>query len=173
MLVQEAALICLAECLRVIGDQCPHPYQPPLPPTALPFHSSTPCPLPPHPQALFVKYYDTVMPLLSSILVGATDKLHRLLRAKALECISLVAMVSSRGRGGILNPTWGGRQTLGAWGHGHSLDYIMYPPNNPSLLFRRPSARIGFARTHARSWGCCSSCRRQACWRRTTPPWAT
>ena len=44
-------------------------------------------------QAMFVKYYDTVMPLLLSILVGATDKTHRLLRAKALECISLVAMV--------------------------------------------------------------------------------
>ena len=64
-------------------------------PTPSPLSASPPsisAPIP-HPQALFVKYYDTVMPLLSSILVGATDKLHRLLRAKALECISLVAMV--------------------------------------------------------------------------------
>jgi hypothetical protein len=50
------------------------------------------------PQALFVKYYDTVMPLLYSILVGATDKAHRLLRAKALECISLVAMAVGKDR---------------------------------------------------------------------------
>ncbi|KAG1673229.1 hypothetical protein FOA52_013109 [Chlamydomonas sp. UWO 241] len=49
-------------------------------------------------KALFVKYYDTVMPLLSSILVGATDKAHRLLRAKALECISLVAMAVGKDR---------------------------------------------------------------------------
>uniref|UniRef100_A0A7R9V0M6 TOG domain-containing protein n=1 Tax=Chlamydomonas euryale TaxID=1486919 RepID=A0A7R9V0M6_9CHLO len=49
-------------------------------------------------KALFIKYYDTVMPLLSSILVGATDKAHRLLRAKALECISLVAMAVGRDR---------------------------------------------------------------------------
>lgn len=49
-------------------------------------------------KALFVKYYDTVMPLLYSILVGATDKAHRLLRAKALECISLVAMAVGKDR---------------------------------------------------------------------------
>lgn len=49
-------------------------------------------------KALFVKYYDTVMPLLSSILVGATDKAHRLLRGKSLECISLVAMAVGRDR---------------------------------------------------------------------------
>lgn len=49
-------------------------------------------------KALFVKYYDTVMPLLYSILVGATDKAHRLLRAKALECISLVAMAVGKER---------------------------------------------------------------------------
>eukprot|EP00798_Chlamydomonas_sp_ICE-L_P025737 gene25737-11397_t len=49
-------------------------------------------------QALFIKYYDSVMPLLTSILVGATDKSHRLLRAKALECISLVGMAVGRDR---------------------------------------------------------------------------
>ena len=177
-------------------------------PTPSPLSASPPsisAPIP-HPQALFVKYYDTVMPLLSSILVGATDKLHRLLRAKALECISLVAMVrdvcgceggggrrgglhrllrakalecislvamlSSRGGGGALI-LHGGRQALGAWGHGHTLDYIIYPQNNPPLLFRRLLARIGFARMRARSWRCCSSCRHPACWRRTTPHWAT
>jgi len=49
-------------------------------------------------QTLFIKYYDTVMPLLLSILVGATDKSHRLLRGKALECISLVGMAVGRDR---------------------------------------------------------------------------
>ncbi len=49
-------------------------------------------------KALFIKYYETVMPLLSSILVGATDKAHRLLRAKSLECISLVAMAVGKDR---------------------------------------------------------------------------
>jgi len=43
-------------------------------------------------QEEFKKYYEHVMPLLSSILLGAQDKEHRLLRAKALECISLVGM---------------------------------------------------------------------------------
>lgn len=47
---------------------------------------------------MFVKYYDAVMPLLSSILVNAQDKQHRLLRAKALECISLVGMAVGRDR---------------------------------------------------------------------------
>uniref|UniRef100_A0A7S0VCH6 TOG domain-containing protein n=1 Tax=Polytomella parva TaxID=51329 RepID=A0A7S0VCH6_9CHLO len=43
-------------------------------------------------QELFVRYYDTVMPLLSHILRNAGAKEVRLLRAKALECISLVGM---------------------------------------------------------------------------------
>lgn len=49
-------------------------------------------------QELFSKYYDHVMPLLSAILVGAQDKQHRMLRAKALECISLVGMAVGRDR---------------------------------------------------------------------------
>ena len=40
----------------------------------------------------FVKYYDVVMPILTQILVTATDKTLRTLRAKAIECISLVGM---------------------------------------------------------------------------------
>lgn len=49
-------------------------------------------------QSLFIKYYDTVMPLLLSILSGANDKAHRLLRGKALECVSLVGMAVGRDR---------------------------------------------------------------------------
>ncbi|CAK9182059.1 unnamed protein product, partial [Ilex paraguariensis] len=40
----------------------------------------------------FQKYYDAVMPYLKAILVNATDKTNRMLRAKAMECISLVGM---------------------------------------------------------------------------------
>ncbi|PSR95359.1 Importin-5 like [Actinidia chinensis var. chinensis] len=40
----------------------------------------------------FQKYYDAVIPYLKSILVNATDKSNRMLRAKAMECISLVGM---------------------------------------------------------------------------------
>ncbi|GAB4843737.1 Importin-5 [Ancistrocladus abbreviatus] len=43
-------------------------------------------------QELFQKYYDTVMPYLKAILVNATDKSCRMLRAKSMECISLVGM---------------------------------------------------------------------------------
>eukprot|EP00898_Chlorokybus_atmophyticus_P005983 jgi/Chlat1/6386/Chrsp44S05759 len=43
-------------------------------------------------QAQFRAYYDAVMPFLVNILVHATDKAHRMLRAKSLECISLVGM---------------------------------------------------------------------------------
>jgi hypothetical protein len=43
-------------------------------------------------QAHFQKYYDTVMPYLKSILVNANDKQTRMLRAKSMECISLVGM---------------------------------------------------------------------------------
>lgn len=43
-------------------------------------------------QAHFQKYYDTVMPYLKTILVGANDKQNRMLRAKSMECISLVGM---------------------------------------------------------------------------------
>jgi hypothetical protein len=40
----------------------------------------------------FEKYYSVVMPILVNILQTATDKSLRLLRAKAIECISLVGM---------------------------------------------------------------------------------
>ncbi|KAK9664646.1 hypothetical protein RND81_14G058200 [Saponaria officinalis] len=43
-------------------------------------------------QELFQKYYDVVMPYLKAILVNATDKANRMLRAKSMECISLVGM---------------------------------------------------------------------------------
>lgn len=43
-------------------------------------------------QGHFQKYYDAVMPYLKAILVNATDKSNRMLRAKAMECISLVGM---------------------------------------------------------------------------------
>ena len=37
-----------------------------------------------------MKYYDSVVPYLKTILTGASAKEHRTLRAKALECLSLV-----------------------------------------------------------------------------------
>nr|XP_043633893.1 importin-5-like [Erigeron canadensis] len=40
----------------------------------------------------FQKYYDAVMPYLKAILVNANDKANRMLRAKSMECISLVGM---------------------------------------------------------------------------------
>lgn len=43
-------------------------------------------------QGNFQVYYDSVMPFLKAILVNATDKSNRMLRAKAIECISLVGM---------------------------------------------------------------------------------
>ncbi|KAD7478233.1 hypothetical protein R6Q59_007682 [Mikania micrantha] len=43
-------------------------------------------------QEHFEKYYDAVMPYLKVILVNATDKTNRMLRAKSMECISLVGM---------------------------------------------------------------------------------
>lgn len=43
-------------------------------------------------QEQFQKYYDAVMPYLKAILLNATDKANRMLRAKAMECISLVGM---------------------------------------------------------------------------------
>ncbi|GAB2222582.1 hypothetical protein Droror1_Dr00016701 [Drosera rotundifolia] len=43
-------------------------------------------------QEHFQKYYDPVMPYLKVILVNATDKSNRMLRAKAMECVSLVGM---------------------------------------------------------------------------------
>eukprot|EP00271_Cylindrocystis_brebissonii_P019237 TRINITY_DN5787_c0_g1_i1.p1 TRINITY_DN5787_c0_g1~~TRINITY_DN5787_c0_g1_i1.p1 ORF type:complete len:1153 (+),score=248.27 TRINITY_DN5787_c0_g1_i1:117-3461(+) len=43
-------------------------------------------------QEHFSKYYDAVMPFLKMILVGCVNKDDRMLRSKALECISLVGM---------------------------------------------------------------------------------
>ncbi|KAK7826615.1 importin-5 [Quercus suber] len=43
-------------------------------------------------QDQFQKYYDAVMPYLKTILVNANDKSNRMLRAKSMECISLVGM---------------------------------------------------------------------------------
>ncbi|XP_057437723.1 uncharacterized protein LOC130729888 [Lotus japonicus] len=43
-------------------------------------------------QEQFQKYYDAVMPYLKAILMNANDKTNRMLRAKAMECISLVGM---------------------------------------------------------------------------------
>lgn len=43
-------------------------------------------------QANFQVYYDSVMPFLKAILVNANDKSNRMLRAKAIECLSLVGM---------------------------------------------------------------------------------
>ncbi|KAI7729184.1 hypothetical protein M8C21_025858, partial [Ambrosia artemisiifolia] len=43
-------------------------------------------------QEYFQKYYDAVMPYLKAILINVNDKANRMLRAKAMECISLVGM---------------------------------------------------------------------------------
>ncbi len=49
-------------------------------------------------QEHFQKYYDAVMPYLKAILVNATDKANRMLRAKSMECISLVGMAVGKDR---------------------------------------------------------------------------
>jgi hypothetical protein len=49
-------------------------------------------------QEHFQKYYDTVMPYLKTILMNATDKSKRMLRAKSMECISLVGMAVGKDR---------------------------------------------------------------------------
>jgi len=49
-------------------------------------------------QEAFVKYYDVVLPYLKSILANANGKEYRMLRAKAVECISLVGMAVGRAR---------------------------------------------------------------------------
>ncbi|KAH7315386.1 hypothetical protein KP509_21G047300 [Ceratopteris richardii] len=43
-------------------------------------------------QMNFQVYYDAVMPYLKAILMNATDKSDRMLRAKSMECISLIGM---------------------------------------------------------------------------------
>ena len=49
-------------------------------------------------QESFVKYYDVVLPFLKAILTNANGKEYRMLRAKAVECISLVGMAVGRAR---------------------------------------------------------------------------
>lgn len=49
-------------------------------------------------QEHFQKYYDVVMPYLKLILMNATDKSKRMLRAKSMECISLVGMAVGKDR---------------------------------------------------------------------------
>lgn len=46
----------------------------------------------------FTKYYDTVVPFLKTILQGASAREHRTLRAKALECLSLIGMAVGKER---------------------------------------------------------------------------
>ena len=48
--------------------------------------------------AHFIRYYDTVMPMLKHILYSASSKAEQLLRAKALECVSLVGMAVGKER---------------------------------------------------------------------------
>ncbi|GBG66984.1 hypothetical protein CBR_g74670 [Chara braunii] len=43
-------------------------------------------------QSQFEKYYDMTIPYLKAVLLNANDKSNRMLRAKAMECISLVGM---------------------------------------------------------------------------------
>lgn len=51
-------------------------------------------------QEYFIKYYDTCIPLLRHVLECAKDRSHQLMRAKALECISLVGMAVGKERFG-------------------------------------------------------------------------
>ncbi|EFN51416.1 hypothetical protein CHLNCDRAFT_59245 [Chlorella variabilis] len=48
----------------------------------------------------FIKYYETCMPLMTSILTHASGKEQQLLRAKALECVSLVGLAVGKERFG-------------------------------------------------------------------------
>jgi hypothetical protein len=49
-------------------------------------------------QTAFAKYYSVVLPFLKQILISAEGKEHRMLRAKAVECISLVGMAVGKER---------------------------------------------------------------------------
>ena len=49
-------------------------------------------------EAAFAKYYDTLMPLLVSVLQNQGDKEYRLLRAKAMECATLIALAVGKER---------------------------------------------------------------------------
>lgn len=46
----------------------------------------------------FTKFYDAVVPYLKQILLGASAREHRTLRAKALECLSLIGMAVGKER---------------------------------------------------------------------------
>ena len=48
--------------------------------------------------AHFIRYYDTVMPMLKNVLYNASSKAEQLLRAKSLECVSLVGMAVGKER---------------------------------------------------------------------------
>ncbi|KAJ2648904.1 importin subunit beta-3 [Coemansia sp. RSA 1250] len=47
-------------------------------------------------QAKFNKYYGTIMPMLLNVLAQATDREHRLLRGKAMECATFIALAVGR-----------------------------------------------------------------------------
>lgn len=47
-------------------------------------------------QELFIKYYDTLMPLVMDILVAQVPVEYRLLKAKAIECSTLIALAVGR-----------------------------------------------------------------------------
>lgn len=49
-------------------------------------------------EAAFSKYYDTLMPLLVTVLQNQNDKEYRLLRAKAMECATLIALAVGKER---------------------------------------------------------------------------
>ncbi|KAG6040769.1 hypothetical protein E4U41_007144 [Claviceps citrina] len=49
-------------------------------------------------QAAFSKYYDTLMPLLVNVLQNQSEKEYRLLRGKAMECATLIALAVGRDR---------------------------------------------------------------------------
>lgn len=49
-------------------------------------------------EAAFTKYYDTLMPLLVQVLQNQNDKEYRLLRAKAMECATLIALAVGKER---------------------------------------------------------------------------
>lgn len=49
-------------------------------------------------EAAFAKYYDTLMPLLVNVLQNQSEKEYRLLRAKAMECATLIALAVGKER---------------------------------------------------------------------------
>ncbi|KAL7927296.1 armadillo-type protein [Trichoderma austrokoningii] len=49
-------------------------------------------------EAAFAKYYDTLMPLLVNVLQTQSEKEYRLLRAKAMECATLIALAVGKER---------------------------------------------------------------------------